>query len=550
MLGRGHGVGRQSRRRRIVARRGALLALGCRQMRGGVTQGEQKTDYDPAGSGRWRSSVLTKVNATCPRATNRWPRDILGFLLQGSLMIPGQPQVPRRHATPGTPGGSTPQSGLIPAGPLTGLRHVGALKPDASHLWLPRHMELPHGYIARTSWGVTGLSRHDRERHVYIVGKSGSGKSTTLFNLAMHDIVAGEGVAVIDPHGDLVEAVADCIPPDRTHAVCYLDAGDAERPVGFNPLAQVAPERHALAASGMVSAFKHLWRDSWGPRLEHFLFHGIMALLAAPRATLIDLPLLYTDDQFRARTVARVRDPITARFWMGEYPQYDDRYRAEAAGPILNKVGQLAASPALRAILGQHTPKFDLAYAMDNRGIFLANLAKGRVGEQAANLLGSLLISHLQLAAMERSAQAPEYRVPFFAHIDEFQSFGTDAFASLLSEARKFAAHFCLANQYIDQLDPSVRAAVLGNAGALIVFRVSGYDAMLLASEFDPLPPSELVDQAPYTAWLRRGVGHEHVDLLPRLYEPLGRLELVRRQSRRNFGRPRDLIEQTFRNTN
>ncbi len=201
-------------------------------------------------------------------------------------------------------------------------------------------------------------------------------------------------------------------------------------------------------------------------------------------------------------------------------------------------------------MLGQHAPKFDLSYAMEHRGILIANLAKGRIGEQAANLLGSLLVSHLQLAAMGRSAQAPENRVPFFAHIDEFQSFGTDAFASLLSEARKFAAHFCLANQYIDQLDASVRAAVLGNAGALLVFRVSGHDAMLLAPEFDPLPPSTLVDQALFTAWLRRGIGHEHVDLLPRLYEPRGRLELIRRQSRRNFGRPRELIEQTFDNTN
>lgn len=417
------------------------------------------------------------------------------------------------------------------------------------HLWLPRHMELPHGYIARTTWGATGLSRHDRERHVYLVGKSGSGKSTTLFNLAMHDIMAGEAVAVIDPHGDLAEAVADCIPPERTHSVCYLDAGDAERPVGFNPLAQIPPERYALAASGMVSAFRHLWRESWGPRLEHFLFHGLATLLCAPRATLIDLPRLYVDEQFRARTVARVRDPIVARFWRDEYPRYDERYRAEAAGPILNKAGQFAASPALRAILGQHSPKFDLAYAMDHGGILIANLAKGRIGEQAANLLGSLLISHLQLVAMGRSAQAPENRVPFFAHIDEFQSFGTDAFTSLLSEARKFAAHFCLANQYIEQLDPSVRTAVLGNAGALLVFRVSGYDAMLLASEFDPVPPSELVDQAPYTAWLRRGIGHERVDLLPRLYDPRGRLDLIRRQSQRNFGRPRELIEQTFDNS-
>lgn len=407
-------------------------------------------------------------------------------------------------------------------------------------------MEPPYAYIGRTTWGAVGLSRYERERHVYIVGKSGSGKSTTLFNLAMHDIVGGQGLAVIDPHGDLAEAVADCVPPERTNSVCYLDAGDAEHPVGFNPIANVPPERHALAASGIVSAFKHLWRESWGQRLEHFLFHGIMALLAAPRATLIDLPRVYTEERFRAGLVARLRDPIAARFWKGEYPQYDERYRAEAAGPILNKVGQLAASPALRAILGQYTPKFDLAYAMEHRGVLIANLAKGRIGEQAANLLGSLLISHLQLSAMGRSAQAPEDRVPFFAHVDEFQTFGTDAFASLLSEARKFAAHFCLANQYIDQLDPSVRAAVLGNAGALLVFRVSGHDALLLASEFAPLPPSELVDQAPFTAWLRRGIGHEHVDLLPRLYPPAGRLELIRRQSRRNFGRFRAQIEDSF----
>jgi hypothetical protein len=184
---------------------------------------------------------------------------------------------------------------------------------------------------------------------------------------------------------------------------------------------------------------------------------------------------------------------------------------------------------------------------LNNRRILIANLAKGQIGEQAANLLGSLLVSHLQLVAMGRSALAPENRVPFFAHIDEFQSFGTDAFASLLSEARKFAAHFCFANQFIEQLAPGVRASVLGNAGALIVFRVSGADADVLASEFHPLQETELVDQAPYQAWLRRGIGHQHVDLLPRLYQPRGRLEHIRAQSRRNFGRPRTIIETGFR---
>jgi hypothetical protein len=325
--------------------------------------------------------------------------------------------------------------------------------------------------------------------------------------------MAGEGVAVIDPHGDLAEAIIDAIPPERTHQVCYLNVADTQFPVGFNPLARVPADRRALAASGIVSAFKHLWRESWGPRLEHFLFQGVAALLESPRPTLLDLSRLYTDRGFRERLVSRITDPTVARFWRQEFPSYDQRFQAEAVAPILNKVGQITASPILRNILGQHSPKFDLAHAMDNGGILvanladppieaggilIANLAKGKVGEQASNLLGSLLLSHLQLVAMARSDLAEENRRPFFVHIDEFQSFSTEAFASLLSEARKFATHFCLANQYTEQLSDGIRAAVLGNAGTLMVFRVSAADAELLAPEFHPLPAHELADQSPY----------------------------------------------------
>jgi hypothetical protein len=391
------------------------------------------------------------------------------------------------------------------------------------------------------------FTRQERERHVYVVGKSGSGKSTLLFNLAMIDIMAGEGVAIIDPHGDLAEMVADCAPPDRTHETCYLDVTDTVRPVGFNPLAGIAPDRQALAASGIVSAFKHLWFDSWGPRLEHWLFQGVASLLATQRSTLIDLPRLFTDDAFRESVIRRVSDPIVLRFWRDEFASYDQRFRADAAAPILNKVGQFAASPNLRAILGQVAPKFDLAYAMNNGRILIANLARGQIGEQAANLLGSLLVSHLQLVAMERSSLPPEVRVPYFVHVDEFQSFGTDAFASLLSEARKFATHFCLVNQFTDQLQPSVRSALLGNAGSLIVFRVGSADAELLAPEFHPIPPDEISDQAPFWAWLRRGVGHQRIKASPRIFPARSRLEVIRAQSRRNFGRPRAEIERSFR---
>jgi len=398
--------------------------------------------------------------------------------------------------------------------------------------------------IATTASGAgVVFSREERERHVYIVGKSGSGKSTFLFNLAMGDILKGEGVAVIDPHGDLALDILDAIPRSRINDVCYLDVTDSERPVGFNPATRVAPERRALAAAGIVSAFKHLWSDSWGPRLEHFLFHGVAALVSREHATLIDLPRVYTDDNFRERLLRSVADPETLRFWQEEFPSYTKAFRSEAFAPILNKVGQVNASPQLRLILGQVAPRLDLKFTMDNRRILIANLAKGAIGEQASNLLGSLLVSHLQLVAMERGTLAPHKRVPFFVHVDEFQTFSSDAFATLLSEARKFATHFALANQYTDQLPHTVRSAVIGNAGSLVVFRVGSRDAELLAPEFRPMDGGALADQEPFTAWLRRGIGRDRIFAEPKLYEPLGTAELIREQSRQRFGRSRGVIQ-------
>lgn len=467
-----------------------------------------------------------------------------------TLRIPGQPlctaSATLHHKLPDGPDRSP--TGSTPHEPAT---------PDCrcSHQGLSRPME-PEPFIAQSATGGgIAFSRQERERHLYLLGKSGSGKSTALFNLAMHDIYAGEGVCVIDPHGDLAEAIIDALPPERTHEVCYLNVSDTEYPVGFNPLAGVPAERHALAAAGIVSTFKHLWPESWGPRLEHFLFNGVAALLSSPRLTLIDLPLLYTEQRFRERVVGRITDPIVRRFWTQEYPSYDPRFQAEAAAPILNKVGQIAASPVLRNILGQTSPKFDLAFAMNNgriliantgaqpevrRRVLIANLGKGTIGEQATNLLGSLLVSHLQLVTMARSELAPESRTPFFVHVDEFPTIATDAFASLLSEARKYGTHFTLAAQFIQSTPPPVRAAVLGNVGTIMVFRVSAADAELLAPEFHPLPASELASQPPFQAWLRRSSSdHQTAFLRPPQYPARRRRERVIRQSRRNFGRPR-----------
>ena len=385
--------------------------------------------------------------------------------------------------------------------------------------------------------GIT-FSREERERHLYIVGKSGSGKSTLLFNLAMDDINRGAGVAVIDPHGDLALDILDTIPRSRINDVCYLDVTDMERPVGFNPITRVAPERRALAAAGIVSAFKHIWSDSWGPRLEHFLYHGIAALISRQHSTLIDLPRVYIDDPFREQLLRSANDSETLRFWNEEFLAYPKSFRSEAIAPILNKAGQFTASPQLRMILGQVAPRFDLGFTMNNRRILIANLAKGSIGEQASNLLGSLIVSHLQLVAMDRSSLPPDQRVPFFAHVDEFQTFSSDAFASLLSEARKFATHFCLANQYTDQLQAAVRSAVIGNAGTLVVFRVGSRDSELLAPEFRTMERGALADQEPFTAWLRRGNGQERIFVEPKQYAQLGTADTIRAQSRQRFGRP------------
>lgn len=291
--------------------------------------------------------------------------------------------------------------------------------------------------------------------------------------------------------------ILDAIPRSRINDVCYLDAadtraagrvqsGDEDRP----GTAGARDGRHCLCLQASLGRFV-------GAAPGAFPVSRVAALISRRHATLIDLPRIYTDDLYRSHVLESVTDPETSRFWFEEFPSYSPSFRSEAVAPILNKAGQIAASPQLRLILGQLDPRLDLSFTMNQRRILVANLAKGTIGEQASNLLGSLLVSHLQLVAMERGARPPHERVPFFVHVDEFQTFSSDAFATLLSEARKFALHFCLVNQFTDQLAHSVRSAVLGNAGTLIAFRVGSRDAQLLAPEFHPMEPSALTDQSP-----------------------------------------------------
>lgn len=382
------------------------------------------------------------------------------------------------------------------------------------------------------------LTPQERWRHLYVVGRSGSGKSTLLYNLALSDILAGHGVTVIDPHGDLIEDLLDTIPPERTEDVCYLNVADAQA-VGFNPFAHVPPERLPLAASGILSAFKGIWGDvSWGPRLEHFLNFAIALLLERPGSTFLDLPPLFYDKRFRAKMTSDIKDDQIKEFWLREYPSYNDRYREDAQGSILNKARQFIASPHIRRIISQKHPKFEIARAMDTRQIVLVNLCKGLIGSEPAHLLGSLIVSHLKTVALARADRPKEDRTEHRVFVDEFQSLGTTAFADILSEARKYGLSLVLAHQFTQQIHEEVRAAVLGNVGTLIAFRVGVEDARLLKDEFHPLPPSELSDQFPFYARIKRlNLSHSQIVTQPPQPAYRDRRNSVIAASRRRFSR-------------
>ena len=339
----------------------------------------------------------------------------------------------------------------------------------------------------REIWGglhPVGLSLPDRRQHLYLIGKTGSGKTTLLRNLIVQHIAAGHGVALIDPHGDLAEELLDCIPPHRADDLVYFNPGDLDFPIGLNLIANVTPDDRHLVASGIVGAFKSIWRDSWGPRLEYILYNAIAALLDCPNTSLLGVNRMLTDAVYRRRIVAKVRDPFVRAFWTDEYEQYEPRFQREAIAPIQNKLGQFLLNPVVRNILGQVRTKVSIPFMMNTGRIFIANLSKGKLGADKANLLGSLLTTQFQLGAMARVNQPENERRDFFLFLDEFHNFTTDAFTSILSEARKYRLCLALAHQYIEQVPLPVRSAVFGNVGSLISFRVGNSDAEVLQREF------------------------------------------------------------------
>lgn len=401
--------------------------------------------------------------------------------------------------------------------------------------------------------GLVTLAPEERRRHLYIVGQTGTGKSTLLQNLIRQDLAAGEGLALLDPHGDLAEAMLGHVPRSRTNDLVYLNPADDERPIGFNPLSQVTDDLKPIVADGVVSAFRHVWPDSWGPRLDYILTNAVRALLDVPGSTLLMLPRLLIDEPFRAHLIEHhVRDPLIRSFWLNEYAGYSDSFRTEAIAPIQNKIGKALMVPRLRNMLAQPRSTITLRRLMDEGAIVICNLSKGRLGESIAHLLGALLTTAFSQAALSRADTPAASRRTFHLYADEFQSFATESFALILSEARKYGLTLTIAHQYLDQLPVPLRAAVFGNVGSLLALRTGAPDAPILTEQIGLGGKDALLDLSNGEAWarlLRGGLPSSPIRL--DLFEaPSADLRNVHRlitTSRTRFGRPRADVEARIR---
>ncbi len=349
-----------------------------------------------------------------------------------------------------------------------------------------------------------GIKLDDRRRHVYIVGKTGMGKSALLKNMVIQDIRDGHGVCFVDPHGEVTEELLDFIPEERIDDVIYFNPADVSHPIAFNVMENVDPDYRHLVASGLMGVFKKIWPDVWSARMEYILNNAILALLEYPGSTLLGINRLLSDPSYREKVLEKVKDPVIKSFWVNEFGRYSQRYESEATAAIQNKIGQFISAPLIRNIVGQVNTSFNLRAAMDSKKIILLNLSKGRIGEDSSRLLGGLLITKLQLAAMSRVDTPEERRNDFFLYVDEFQNFATESFVNILSEARKYRLALILAHQYISQMEEGVRDAVFGNMGSLISFRVGAEDAEYLEKEFSPdITADDLVNLPKYSIYLK-----------------------------------------------
>lgn len=401
-----------------------------------------------------------------------------------------------------------------------------------------------------------GIKDEDRLRHIYSIGKTGMGKSTMLENMAIQDIQNGNGMAFLDPHGKTADLLLEYVPEHRMKDVIYFAPFDTEHPVSFNVMEDVGPQRRHLVVSGLMSAFEKIWADAWSARMAYILQNTLAALLEYPGATLLGVNRMYSDKEYRNKVVESITDPTIRSFWVDEFSKYTDRYTQEATPAIQNKVGQFTSNPLIRNIIGQPKSSFDIRKIMDEKKIFIVNLSKGLVGEGNANLLGSMLVTKIYLAAMSRADASPQElkNLPnFYLYVDEFQSFANKSFADILSEARKYKLSLNITHQYVEQMAEEVRAAVFGNVGTMVAFRVGSYDAELLEKEFAPVFTMEdIVNLGQYQIYLKLmidGVASQPFSattLPPISKQEVSFREEVLQMSRKNFAKPREEVEKTI----
>ena len=395
-----------------------------------------------------------------------------------------------------------------------------------------------------------GIKTDDRRRHVYVIGKTGMGKTTLLENIFVSDINQGHGCCYVDPHGDTAERLIDFIPPERINDVVYFNPADVDFPLGFNILETEAEWQKPLVASGLMGVFKKIWPDVWSPRMEYILMNCVLALLDMPGATLMGINRILVDKEYRARVVAHLRDPIVKTFWVAEFTQWSEKYATEAIAPVQNKVGQFLSSAVIRNIVAQVKSTINLRRIMDDGKILIVNLSKGRIGEDNMRLLGGMLITKIQLAAQERQNISELERRDFYLYVDEFQNFANESFASILSEARKYRLNLLVAHQYIEQLDEKVAAAIFGNVGTIIAMRVGGADAAAMETEFAPVfLPEDLTNLAKTQIYLKLmvdGVATRpfSANTLPPIAKHMQSEARVIAVSRERYAEPRATIEE------
>lgn len=399
-----------------------------------------------------------------------------------------------------------------------------------------------------------GIKPDDRRRHMYVIGKTGMGKTTMMENMVVQDIRNGNGVCFIDPHGDSIQKILDFVPPSRINDVVYFNPADQDFPIALNILESVDPKYQHLVASGLMGVFTKIWAGVWSPRMEYILNNTILALLDSPGNTMLGIVRMYVDKKYRKKIVDAIKDPMVKAFWVEEFANYAEKYRTEAVAPIQNKVGQFLSSSIIRNIIGQPKSTIDLREIMDGQKILLMDLSKGKVGEDSSALLGAMIITKLQLAALSRVDIPESERKDFYLYVDEFQNFVTDSFATILSEARKYRLNLTVGHQYIGQLtpdnNPKVRDAVFGNVGSMVVFRVGAADAEFLETEFEPsFTPVDIVNLPKFHVVLKLMINGIASDPFTAVTIPLndewrvGNGEKIIKVSRERYANPRAEVE-------